>query len=142
MRALIPGDAWKSLGKGRCKMEQPQASYDIGIWPWLLQRVTGPALLIFLGVHMYVTHFGGFHILTFDKVADRFRAAPGFWTTFDGLFLIFAVFHSLNGIRTIIYDFRPRPRIRMGATVVMWIIGLVIIALGFGILLPYSRAGG
>jgi succinate dehydrogenase/fumarate reductase cytochrome b subunit len=123
-------------------MEHPQESYDIGIWPWLLQRVTGPALLIFLGVHMYVTHFGGFHLLTFDIIADRFRNAPLFWTGFDGLFLIFAVFHSLNGIRTIIFDFRLGPRLRLIATAIMWIIGLIIIVLGLGILVPYSKAGG
>ena len=123
-------------------MEQPQTSYDTGIWPWLLQRVTGPALLIFLGVHMFVTHFGGFHILTFAKVAERFRTAPVFWTTFDSLFLIFVVFHSLNGLRTIIYDFRPGPRLRLGATILLWIIGIVTVLLGLGILIPYAKAGG
>jgi succinate dehydrogenase cytochrome b556 subunit len=113
----------------------------IGMWPWFLQRLTGLALLFFLGVHMYVTHFGGVGLLTFHKVSNRFHSHLIFWSIFDGLFLLIAVFHALNGIRTIIYDFRPRPAARRGITISLWLVGIAGGITGLWILVPYIMAG-
>ncbi len=113
----------------------------VGLWPWLLQRVSGAALLALLGIHMFVTHFADPPPLTFDKVADRFRFSPNYWPWFDSLFLLIAIFHALNGVRTILYDFRPGPRARFAITLSLWIIGLAAAAAGHYILFPYARAG-
>ena len=122
-------------------MAVQQRGGTVGMWPWFLQRVTGLALLFFLGVHMYVTHFGGVGILTFSDVAGRFHSSPNFWTWFDGLFLIIAVFHGLNGVRTIIYDFRPNPIAKILTNISLWIIGLATAIGGLIILAPYTRSG-
>lgn len=68
---------------------------------------------------MYVTHFAQPPPLTFEQVGTRFLLASGFWLWFDFLFLLTALFHGLNGLRTIIYDFRPGPRVKMGTTIGM-----------------------
>ena len=123
-------------------MGEERTSSAVGTWHWLLQRITGLSLLYFLGVHMFVTHFGGFYILTFAEVAKRFRSSPGFWLWFDGLFLLVGLFHGLNGIRTIIYDFRPSRSLRSRINMALWVIGVIAAVAGFIILVPYVRAGG
>src|SRR5215213_7622003 len=96
---------------------------------WYLQRITGLALLILLILHFWVEHFtaavrgGG---LTFEIVQQRFFRNPWF-VTVDVAFLIVALYHGLNGVRNIIFDFdRVTPRFKPAVTFGLIVFGLVI----------------
>jgi len=96
---------------------------------WFMQRVTGAALLVLLIMHFWVEHFtaevrtAG---LTFEVVQRRFFENRWF-VAIDIAFLIIALYHGLNGLRNIIFDFgRVRPSYRNAVTVVLVIVGLVV----------------
>ena len=59
---------------------------------WILQRVTAILLVVFLGVHIWVSNFS-------TNWAAFLRAM------IDLSLLGLAIFHGLNGVRTIVLDF-------------------------------------
>jgi succinate dehydrogenase / fumarate reductase membrane anchor subunit len=61
---------------------------------WLLQRITAVLLVVFLGLHLWVSNF------TTDWAAF-FRGLV------DLSLLALALFHGLNGVRTVLLDFGP-----------------------------------
>jgi len=95
---------------------------------WYLQRITGAALLLLLIMHFWVEHFSAdvrHGELNFQTVQTRFFHNPWF-VTVDILFLLFALYHGLNGLRNIILDYSVIGK--NGArviTVVLILIGLV-----------------
>jgi succinate dehydrogenase / fumarate reductase, membrane anchor subunit len=96
---------------------------------WYLQRITGAALLLLLILHFWVEHFttevreGG---LTFEVIQQRFFQNRWF-IAIDLAFLLIALYHGLNGVRNIIFDFgRVTARYRMAVTVLLVVVGLII----------------
>jgi succinate dehydrogenase / fumarate reductase membrane anchor subunit len=61
---------------------------------WLLQRTTAVLLVVFLGLHLWASNF------TTDWAAF-FRGLV------DLSLLALALFHGLNGVRTVLLDFGP-----------------------------------
>lgn len=61
---------------------------------WVLQRITAVLLAVFLGLHLWASNF------TADWAA-LFRALV------DLALLVLALFHGLNGVRTVVLDFGP-----------------------------------
>jgi succinate dehydrogenase / fumarate reductase membrane anchor subunit len=61
---------------------------------WLLQRITAILLVIFLGLHLWASNFT-------TNWAALFRALV------DLSLLTLALFHGLNGVRTVVLDFGP-----------------------------------
>jgi succinate dehydrogenase / fumarate reductase, membrane anchor subunit len=96
---------------------------------WYLQRITGAALLLLLILHFWVEHFttevrhGG---LTFEVIQQRFFQNRWF-VAIDIAFLLIALYHGLNGVRNIIFDFGcVRARYRIAVTVLLVVVGLII----------------
>jgi succinate dehydrogenase / fumarate reductase, cytochrome b subunit len=97
-----------------------------GMWSWLLHRVTGLGILLFLLVHIVDISLLGFGpavynegILLFDSVIVRLLS----------LALIGAVFlHGFNGLRIMVIDFwRKGVRYQL----LMFVIVMVITVVGF-----------
>ncbi len=97
-----------------------------GMWSWLLHRITGLAILLFLFIHIVDVSLLGFGpavynegILLFDSIIVRFLS----------LALIGAVlFHAFNGVRIMVIDFwRKGVRYQL----LMFVIVLVITIVGF-----------
>jgi succinate dehydrogenase cytochrome b556 subunit len=96
---------------------------------WYLQRITGAALLLLLIMHFWVEHFtaevrtGG---LTFETVQRRFFQNRWF-IAIDIAFLIIALYHGLNGVRNIIFDYgRVTPSYRKAVTMLLVVVGLIV----------------
>ena len=97
-----------------------------GMWSWLLHRVTGLAILLFLFIHIVDISLIGFGpaaydagVLLFDTIVVRILS----------LALIGAVlFHAFNGVRIMIIDFWHRG-VRYQA--LMFVIVLIITVVGF-----------
>ena len=96
---------------------------------WYLQRISGAALLVLLILHFWVEHFtaevrtGG---LTFEVVQRRFFENRWF-IAIDIAFLLIALYHGLNGLRNIIFDFgRVSPAYRNAVTLALVLVGLIV----------------
>jgi succinate dehydrogenase / fumarate reductase membrane anchor subunit len=114
---------------------------------WLLQLVTGGLILLFGGTHMVLMHlddilgFFGIDIgepTTWASMMDR--AGRGFWLAFYIIFLALVLYHGLNGLRGIILELTPSPR--MERLVTGLILALGIIAFGLGIYVPAQLFAG
>ncbi|MGH2588424.1 MAG: hypothetical protein ACRDJE_26180 [Dehalococcoidia bacterium] len=118
-------------------------------WPWFIQRVTGVFLVVLLGVHIAVEHFGNLdkpgvrdrerELIVFSDVAHRMTMA--LWWVIDIALLAFVLFHGLNGIRNIALDLGVKSsssgdRI---VSVLLAVIGLAAFAFGIAGLIAFRR---
>ena len=73
---------------------------------WLLHRVTGLGVLIFLALHIVNIFLVGFGEDVFNKLLFLYRAP---WARALEVFLLFGLtFHAMNGLRIMIQDAFPR----------------------------------
>ncbi len=77
-----------------------------GMWSWLLHRITGLAILLFLLVHIVDISLLGFGPAVYNEGIALFGTPI---VRLISLALIAAVFyHSFNGVRIILIDFWPK----------------------------------
>ncbi len=110
-----------------------------GMWPWLLQRITGALLLIFVGLHFFITHFAAEGNIDFKVVTDRFMGTS-FWFHWDWILLALALFHGVNGIRAIILDFGVKHTTARFLFWLMMVICVVTFIYGYWALSPFTSA--
>jgi succinate dehydrogenase cytochrome b556 subunit len=74
---------------------------------WYLQRITGALLLILLVAHFWVEHYMAEPLrrgeLTYQIILSRI--SNPYWQAIDVSFLLVALYHGLNGVRSIILDY-------------------------------------
>src|SRR5438132_577421 len=76
-----------------------------GQWSWILHRVTGVGVLIFLFLHIIDTMLVGWGPDVYNKIIEIYRNR--FFKVGElGLFAS-VLFHSINGVRIIVVDFWP-----------------------------------
>jgi succinate dehydrogenase / fumarate reductase, cytochrome b subunit len=77
-----------------------------GMWSWLLHRITGLGVLLFLLVHIVDISLLGFGPTIYNESLRLFTLGI---VRFISLALIAAVlYHAFNGVRIIIIDFWPK----------------------------------
>lgn len=107
-----------------------------GMWSWILHRVTGLGVLLFLIIHVVDTAIVIYFPATYDHALSIYKS-PIF--RFAELLIFFSViFHALNGLRIIIQDFWPVVMLRQrqmawGAALIAL---LAIIPIGWVMLAP------
>lgn len=104
---------------------------------WLLQVITGGLVAVFLGIHLVLLHVArnrvpGSEPSEWPSMLDR--AVRGIWLGFYIPFLALVLYHGLYGLRGIILEMTPSPR--MERLVTGAFIGLGAVALGLGIYVP------
>jgi len=102
-----------------------------GVFHWFFQRVTGAFLLIALLIHFWVLHFfprSEHGELSYDIVMQRLSSP--LWKTLDLMFLLFALYHAMNGMTMLINDYIHKPRLRMFVIGVLWVGALWLSVLG------------
>lgn len=77
----------------------------IGQWSWMLHRVTGVAVVLFLLIHILDTSLVMLGPLWYNRVLQIYRM-PLFGLMEIGLFAA-VLYHSLNGVRITVIDFWP-----------------------------------
>ena len=75
----------------------------IGQWSWLLHRLTGVAVLLFLFTHILDTSLIMLGPVWYNKIIAIYRL-PVFGIMEIGLFAA-VLYHALNGVRIILVDF-------------------------------------
>jgi len=77
-----------------------------GQYSWMLHRITGVAVILFLFVHVVDTALVGWGPEAYDKVVQAY-ANPIVHLLELGL-VIAVLYHSLNGLKITMIDFFPR----------------------------------
>jgi succinate dehydrogenase / fumarate reductase cytochrome b subunit len=77
-----------------------------GMWAWILHRVTGIGVAVFLLAHILDTYLLGFGPAVYDRVIGLYRT-PAF-AVMEVLLVGAVILHALNGIRVIIIDASTR----------------------------------
>jgi succinate dehydrogenase / fumarate reductase, membrane anchor subunit len=105
------------------------ASGNFELYTWFFMRVSG-LLLIFLALgHLAFVHI----INTVDDIDYAFvaaRWATPFWRIYDLLLLWLALLHGLNGLRTVLNDYITRPGWRVASLGMVWVLGILFLAIG------------
>lgn len=117
------------------------------IWPWLAQRVTGVVLVVLLGIHIGVEHFGNIdkpgvrererELIVFSDVAHRMTMVG--WWVLDIALLAFVLYHGLNGIRNIALDLGVKSRGDKIVSSLLAVIGVAAFAFGIAGLVAFRR---
>jgi succinate dehydrogenase / fumarate reductase membrane anchor subunit len=108
-------------------------------WLWLIKIVTGPLLVIVLGLHFTVNHYLGSLSSGLMTHADVIRYFQNpIIVAIEILFLVTVVTHSLIGLRGIVLDMNPS---RNSLNIVTWLfVALGVLSIGYGIWLALTIA--
>jgi succinate dehydrogenase / fumarate reductase membrane anchor subunit len=94
---------------------------QLGVWRsvllWLLQRISAVLLVVLLGLHIWASNFA-------TNWAFLIRAGV------DISLLAVALFHGLNGVRTILLDFGLGVQGRRFVSVSVWMLGFTAFLFG------------
>ncbi|MFL7892371.1 MAG: hypothetical protein ACK2UM_17690 [Anaerolineales bacterium] len=105
------------------------------MWAWVLHRVTGLALLLLVGTHVFASFFMQ---QTGSDFATSLNIIYESWI-FQILVVFIVIFHGLNGIRISILDIWPK--YQMFQREALWLQWLVFIPLyGLTVFIIIQRA--
>lgn len=116
-----------------------ESARGLGVWAWFFQRVSGVALVFYIGLHIFVIHFataGG--RIRFDEVMARLESP--FFISLDLILLAVVLYHGLNGLRIVLLDFGVG--VKNQAALFWWLgaAGLILFGLGVKSLWPLLAA--
>ena len=102
-------------------------------WMWMVKIITGILVAVVLFVHLVVNHLvaeGG--LLSYVDVV-RYLSNP--WiAVMEGTFLILVVAHSLTGVRGIILDLNPTPKVIKWIDLFLGLLGMTAAIYGIWLL--------
>jgi len=78
----------------------------IGQWSWAAHRATGVAVIAFLLAHIIDTFAVGFGPELYDETISLYQ--QWWFKPFEVGLVAAVLFHALNGLRIILFDFWPR----------------------------------
>ena len=99
----------------------------IGQWSWVLHRLSGVGVVLFLALHVIDTSWAVFYPELYVKAIAAYQS-PIF--TIGEFGLVFAVvYHAFNGIRICIFDYKPELwRHQAQAAVAVFVLTLLVLA--------------
>lgn len=117
-----------------------QSSTGENGWLWLLKIVAGLSLVVFLTIHFLVNHWLAPEGLLSYADVIRFYSHPIVPIIETG-FLIFAVTHSFLGVRSIILDLNPSPRVMRVINSILMVAGSAAIIYGVWLIITLVSRG-
>ena len=112
------------------------ANYALGMWVWLLHRVTGVILAVYGVAHLVVISYvtmgtGG---KDFNDIM-RFFHKP-YLVAFEVVLIAVAFFHVLNGLRIILFDLGIGVRVQKQVFAGLMLVGAALFSWAVWALLP------
>jgi succinate dehydrogenase hydrophobic membrane anchor protein len=104
---------------------------------WLLQRITGIFLALFLILHFQVLHFTKAWKLDFSVVTQRMNGTG--WVIFYCIFVPAGLFHAFNGAWQVIHDYRPKAGTQAAVKTLLWILGIAISVWGYYLIITFTK---
>ncbi len=109
---------------------------NIGMWTWLLQRITGLLLVFYLFAHLWVLHYANLpNKVAFDEILARLQSP--LFLVFDLMLLALVIFHALNGVRVIVIDFGISSRAQKMLFWGLMLLGFAMFLFGVYALWPF-----
>ena len=110
---------------------------------WYLMRVTGVALFVLALAHFSILHFIWDPAEQTAEFIANERWNQIFWRGFDWLLLMTVLFHAFLGMRTVVIDYVPRPRLRTGLVWSLYVLAIFLFYVGTHVIitLPMRGAG-
>ncbi len=107
-----------------------------GYWAWLLHRVSGVAIILFLFLHVLDTSLVGFGQQAYESFVFLYRA-PAF-RVLEVALAGAVLYHGINGLRIIAIDFiETATRVQKQMWYAVWAVFLVVfLPTGFIMLRP------
>ena len=108
-------------------------------WIWLIKIVTGPLLVLLIGLHFAVNHYMGSMssgLMTYDDIIAYYQNP--IIPIIEIVFLATVVTHCLIGLRGIVLDMNPSRSVLKIVTWLMVILG--VFSVGYGIWLAFAIA--
>ncbi len=93
-------------------------------------RASGVVLVVLIFGHLFVNLFAGEGVKAIDFAFVAGKLADPFWVVWDTLLLWLALIHGGNGMRTLVNDYAPNPRVRVVLLVAIAASTAVLITLG------------
>ena len=78
----------------------------IGQWSWVLHRLTGLGVVFFLTLHVIDTSWAAFYPELYVEAIASYQTP--LFTLGEFALVAAVVYHALNGIRIVTFDFRPK----------------------------------
>jgi succinate dehydrogenase / fumarate reductase cytochrome b subunit len=117
------------VGLFRLKKDQKGPMYKggVGQWSWVAHRITGIGVLAFLIGHIVDTFTLGFGPELYDETVQLYK--EWWFTPFEVALVGAVLFHALNGLRIILFDFWPNLALKQKTfayiELVLFVIGFV-----------------
>ena len=89
----------------RRKAKGPVYKGGVGQWSWALHRITGVGVLAFLFGHVVDTFMVGFGPELYNETNSLYQ--QWWFKPFEVVLVGATLYHALNGLRVIIFDFWP-----------------------------------
>lgn len=118
-------------------MYKYKASKDTGSKSWVLQRITGLALVVLMIGHYILMHYQPENGHTYGAVLARMQNS--WYRIIDLTFITLAMYHGLNGIWNIFRDYKLKPWAKLSIITGLIIAGVAFTAWGYNIIfsIPY-----
>jgi succinate dehydrogenase / fumarate reductase, cytochrome b subunit len=97
----------------RRRAKGPVYRGGIGQWSWAAHRITGVGVVAFLFGHIVDTFAVGFGPELYDETISLYQ--QWWFKPFEVLLIGATLYHALNGLRIIIFDFWPRLALKQRA---------------------------
>jgi succinate dehydrogenase / fumarate reductase cytochrome b subunit len=85
----------------------------IGQWSWAAHRITGVLVIAFLFGHIVDTFAAGFGPELYDETVSLYK--QWWFKPFEVALIAAVLFHALNGLRIILFDFWPKLALKQKA---------------------------
>lgn len=78
----------------------------LGQWSWVLHRVSGLGVVLFLVLHVIDTSWAAFYPNLYEKAISQYQSP--LFTIGEFALVACVVYHAMNGLRIIFFDYRPQ----------------------------------
>lgn len=78
---------------------------NIGQWSWVLHRLSGLGIVIFLGLHVVDTSWAAFYPDLYAEAIAQYQSP--LFTVGEFILVAAVVYHAMNGLRVAYLDYRP-----------------------------------
>ena len=118
-------------------MYKYKGTKDSGGRSWLMQRITGLALVVLMIGHYVLMHYTPESGHTYDAVLGRMQHS--WYRIIDIVFVTLAMYHGMNGVWGIFRDFNLKPWQSFAIVAALVIFGAAFVAWGYVIIfsIPY-----